>query len=252
MNGIEKLKIVVVTGSDFLNNTFKNFLTNQVCDVYLCADGLQCIKLAAEKTPSLIFIDMGLGGFNSVDTLKVLHALHLSQSIPVVIMIVHSQNLLLAEVIDLGISTILYKPFVRQDVLNVVDTLIGEKIRRQTEKLPVFDAVRINAGFQKTASALKMEKINKIKNLRLFLQSIPEKRQDILNFVACNDDVSLAKLYNELKNVGSSIGYVRLSLVSDFLSKKLANEPASIDWKEVDRYSQEILSLFDQIQIQIQ
>lgn len=247
MNNSGKLAILIVTNSNFLNDTFKKFLNNRVIDVYCCNGGLQCIKHAVEKSPTMIFIDVNLDGFSSVDTLKVLHALKVITRIPTVLMLSYSQNTVLSGMIDLGISTLLYKPFNRNEVLNVVNNLLGEEIRKKTEALPVMEAVIVNAELNKTSTASKFEQMNKIKTLKTFLNNIPGIKKEIITNISLKNIDGYVKLIKDIKPYGNNIGYPRLTLICDFLEKRLSNSFSINDWDEIDKYSHEVISLFDLI-----
>lgn len=247
MNKSDKLKIVVVTGSDFLNETFKKFLTNRVIEVYCCPDGLQCIKHSVESSPSLIFIDVNLNGFHCIDTLKVLNSFNILKQVPTVIMLSPAQNNILPEFIDMGISTLLYKPFNRIEVLNLVNGLISEEIKKKTDALPVMEAVVVNAEMNKTNSSAKAEQMNKILMLKAFSQNVKTWEKNLLLLRASKDSEGFVRKLTIIKEAANGIGYPRVLLICDYLIKKFAYSSEPYDWKEITKYTDEMISLFSQI-----
>ncbi|MGE5456857.1 MAG: response regulator [Methanococcaceae archaeon] len=248
MTANEKIEIDVVTNSDFLNDNFRRSLTNSICDVQCFSDGLHCIKNAVEKNSSLIFLDMSLVGFHSLDTLKVLHSLKISSMVPIVIMVLNTQNSIVAESIDLGISTVLYKPFGKDDLLKIVNDLIGDKIKEKTEKLSAMEAIKVHTELKKKNISAIEEKMTNMKLLKNFHQILKLRKQEIISSLENKGHKELHQIFNEISPVAAKTGNPRLSLLCDFMEKKLNCQPDDIDWNDVTRYTHEVITLIDQIQ----
>ena len=245
----ERLKILVVDDSDFLREAIKKFLEDYECDVIVSPDGLGGIQSIVELKPALIFLDLLLPTINGIDLLKVIKMFDESKNIPVIVITGSKDKFLIDQCVALGVQKILNKPLTRKIIFNAVEEVMGDRIlsRVKLKKL---------IGEQEKDKKQEMEKeirrpINphqlKRELVRFFVKTVPKKKNDILSALEVRNEIMLRNTIHELKGAGSTIGYPRLTLVGDYLERKIKDQMDDDQWREVEIFTMEILSILELI-----
>lgn len=95
------------------------------CSFFEASNGLEVIEQLKELTPDLLITDINMPKCNGIDLVKRVKANPKLSTIPVIIMSsagnVEQRN----ELEELGVSSILSKPFTPPDVINIASGLLG-------------------------------------------------------------------------------------------------------------------------------
>jgi len=247
----ERLKILIVDDSDFLREAIKKFLEDYECDVLVSPDGVGGIQSIIEMKPGLILLDLLLPTINGIDLLKVMKIFEESKHIPVIIITGSKDKFLIDQCTALGVQKILFKPLTRKAIFNAVEEVMGDRIlsRAQLKKL-IGDKDQdkdkktdMEREFRRpiNSHALRRELV------RFFIKTIPKKRTDILSALEVKNEVMLRNIIHELKGTGSTIGYPRLTLVGEYLEPRINERMTEDQWREVEIFTMEILSILELI-----
>lgn len=242
------LKILVVDDSDFLREAIKKFLQDYDCEVLVSVDGVTGIQTIVESKPDLIFLDLLLPTINGIDLIKVIRMFEETKYIPIVVITGSKDTYLINQCHELGVKKVLHKPLTRKDIFNAVEEVTGDNIlsRIKLKKL---------IGEQQKKEepiALLRRPINdnqmRRELLRFFVKGIPKRKIDILSALEVKNEVMLKNLMHELKGAGSTIGYPRLTLLGDFIERKIQPQMNEDQWREIEIYVLEVLTMLDLIQ----
>ncbi|MFA6028058.1 MAG: response regulator [Patescibacteria group bacterium] len=96
----EKLKILLVEDDAFLARMYQSKLENQNFTVYAAGDGAEGIKLAQEKAPDVVLLDILLPKVDGWGVLKALKKEEKTKNIPVILL----TNLGQKEDVDKGLA----------------------------------------------------------------------------------------------------------------------------------------------------
>ncbi len=244
----ERIRILIVDDSDFLREAIKKFLEDYECDVLVSADGVAGIQTIVEMKPNLIFLDLLLPTINGIDLLKVIKMFDETKNIPVIVITASKDSYLIDQCVELGVQKILNKPLTRKGIFNAVEEVVGDQIlsRVKLKKL---------TGTQEKRKDIDKEMIRplnptQIKRdlLRFFVKTIDKKKSEIFSSLEVKNEIMLRNMMHELKGTGAMIGYPRLSLIGEHLERKIKDKMNSNEWREVEIFALEALSLLDLIQ----
>ncbi len=244
----DKIKILVIDDSDFLREAIKKFLEDYECDVIVSVDGVSGIQAIVESKPGLIFLDLLLPTINGIDLLRVIKMFDESKNIPVIVITGSNDSYLIDQCNELGVQKILTKPLTRKVIFNAVEEVIGDQILSRVKfKKYVGEKERKK---EQEKEFLRPVTTSQIKRdlLRFFVKTIDQKKSDIFSALEAKNEVMLRNIMHELRGTGSTIGYPRLTLLGEHLEKRLKIRMASYEWREVEIFTMEVLSMLDLIQ----
>lgn len=238
---MEKLKILVIDDSEFLRNAMKKFFDNYDIDVSICGSGLEGIKSASQIRPDIIFLDLMMPNFSGLDVLKILKALDTTRNIPIVLITAHNKEDMIEEARKLGISKLILKPLKRSDVFRVMDELLGgqtlsnqklAKLFQKDKETDVQDDDEHNAEI-------------KSKLLKVFLKSADLQIRDIRSAIDVKNQFMLKTVVHDLRGQGSSIGYNRLTMLSEYIETMIDKQGENLNWEEVSTFTGKIINQID-------
>jgi HPt (histidine-containing phosphotransfer) domain-containing protein len=83
--------------------------------------------------------------------------------------------------------------------------------------------------------------------VKLFIKTVDRKKSDILSALEVKNENMLRGIMHELKGSGSTIGYPRLTLLGEHLERKIKPKMNETEWREVEIFTMEVLSILDLI-----
>ncbi len=101
-------RVLVVDDDDLVRQTFRDSLEVIGCQVWLAADGDECLALAERETFDLIFLDLVMPGKDGVDVLSALRGRGCKTH--VVLITAYPESDLLEEALKHGSITLVRKP----------------------------------------------------------------------------------------------------------------------------------------------
>ena len=102
-------KILFIEDESAIHKTFSDALTKEDYEITSALDGEIGLRLAKEKKPDLILLDLVLPKLNGFEVLKALKADEATKAIPVIVLTNLEQMEDIQRVIDLGARTYLVK-----------------------------------------------------------------------------------------------------------------------------------------------
>ncbi len=244
----EQIKILVIDDSDFLREAIKKFLEDYECDVLVSSDGVTGIQAIVETKPNLIFLDLLLPTINGIDLLKVVKMFDEIKDIPIILMTGSKDTYLINQCLELGVRKVLTKPLTRKAIFNAVEEVIGDKILSRVKLKKLIGEPDKKKESEK--ELIRPVNPSQIKRdlVRFFIKTIERKKSDIIASLEVKNEIMLRNIMHELKGTGSTIGYPRLTLLGEHLERKIKDKMNENEWREVEIFTMEVLSILDLIQ----
>jgi CheY-like chemotaxis protein/HPt (histidine-containing phosphotransfer) domain-containing protein len=245
----ERARILVIDDSDFLREAIKKFLEDYECDVLVSADGVNGIQTIVETKPNLIFLDLILPTINGIDLLKVIKMFDDIKDIPVIVMTGSKDTYLINQCIELGVQKILNKPLTRKGIFNAVEEVLGDKILSRVKFKKLIGEPEKRKEVEKDKEFIRPVNPSQMRRdlVKIFMKTIDRKKTDILSSLEVKNEIMLRNIMHELKGAGSTIGYPRLTLIGEHLERKIKPKMDSTEWREVEIFTMEVLSILDLI-----
>ena len=114
-------KILFIEDEAAIHKTFSDALAKEDYEITSALDGAIGLRLAKEKKPDLILLDLVLPKMNGFEVLKALKADEATKAIPVIVLTNLEQMEDIQKAIDLGARTYLVKS--NYDLAEVVDMI---------------------------------------------------------------------------------------------------------------------------------
>jgi CheY-like chemotaxis protein len=198
----EKSRVLIVDDDTSLCRTLALILTRKGHEAVTVEDGARAVAAAGEGPFDLILIDVLMPGMNGVDTLRELKAV--APQARMVMMTGYAVAGLVTEAIKAGVDGVLYKPF---DVEIVLDMLMTEDVLRLYQGYltnvwqritPILGARTAQGVFSGTVTRYIQQKAPLLAGV-----TVSEAGFDLdgLQYLAANDDDSLADLRNQLRGL---------------------------------------------------
>ena len=244
----DSIKILVIDDSDFLREAIKKFLEDYECDVLVSSDGVSGIQAIVETKPNLIFLDLLLPTINGIDLLKVIKMFDELKDIPIILMTGSKDTYLINQCLELGVQKVLTKPLTRKAIFNAVEDVIGDKILSRVKLKKLIGEPDKKKESEK--ELIRPVNPSQIKRdlVRFFVKTIDRKKSDIVSALEVKNEIMLRNIMHELKGTGSTIGYPRLTLLGEHLERKIKDKMNEDEWREVEIFTMEALSILDLIQ----
>lgn len=121
-------KTVLIADDDAKNRKlFKVALRNSDCETIEAENGEQCVKLAKEKLPDLILMDIQMPVMDGITALKLLASDPATSKIPVIAVTSYAMKGDRERFINEGFNDYISKPIDIKEFLKTVDKAMGEK-----------------------------------------------------------------------------------------------------------------------------
>ena len=235
-----KLKLLVVDDSETVREILRKFFEDYSFEVVTCSNGLAGIKQAIEQKPNIIFLDIIMPNFNGIEMLKVIKTLEETKNIPVIVITANNDKINVLASVEAGAEKVIAKPLSKNNIVKAIESILGkdylinlklqlleENKDKEVDKEPDIESVEMKRHL-----------------IQMFLKTLSFRKSDILSALEARNEMMLKSLMHDLRGVGTSIGYPKLTLIGEYLESELAKE--NINWKIVDEYS---LKAIDQLNI---
>ena len=122
-----KARILAVDDEEQIRNIIKHALSDYAYEIFLASDGAEALETVEEVSPDVILLDIQMPGMNGIEVTKVLKQNDKTKIIPVVIFSgVHDVEYRI-EALEAGADDFLSKPFIIQELITRVKTLVQVK-----------------------------------------------------------------------------------------------------------------------------
>ena len=128
MSDQEKLPLVLVADDDPLIRELIQFrLERSGYEVVVAEDGDQALKIARERSPDLVVLDVMMPGLNGYEVTRSLRADVETKRILVILLTARVQEADVAQGFDAGADDYLTKPFSPQELRARVQAILGRR-----------------------------------------------------------------------------------------------------------------------------
>jgi DNA-binding response OmpR family regulator len=124
-------KILVADDEQEIRNLLDHFLKGQGYEVILASDGNEALKLASEKNPQVIILDIKMPGLDGLEVCKRLREKEQTKIIPVIVITGFEDNKM--EALNIGADDFVNKPFDMAEISSRVKSAL--RIRHLTNEL---------------------------------------------------------------------------------------------------------------------
>lgn len=124
-------KILVADDEQEIRNLLDHFLKGQGYEVILASDGNEALKLASEKNPQVIILDIKMPGLDGLEVCKRLKEKEQTKLIPVIVITGFEDNKM--EALNIGADDFVNKPFDMAEISSRVKSAL--QIRHLTNEL---------------------------------------------------------------------------------------------------------------------
>lgn len=239
------MKVLIVDDSDIIRKVMKTFFEDFSIEVSTCNNGLLGIKKTMEEKPDFVFLDINMPGMNGIDTLKVVKSIEQTKHIPIVVITSLNNQKDVTDLLNLGAAKVLFKPLKKKEIVMTFEDIWGEKVLSEMKLKKLF-------GEEKEKEKKELEEDAEIEirtsMVRLFLKTAELRKRDIQNFLEVGNYLQLKYVVHDLRGVGGTIGYPRITLLSEHVENLLSKGEGSFSKSEVEAYCGKILELINQIQ----
>ena len=119
------LSVLVVDDDPMVRDLMCQWLRNAGCDVDLASDGHQVLDMVKASRYDIVFLDLMMPGMNGVDALREIKGY--SEDINVVIVTSYFDGSMMQQALDLGPTTMIKKPVVKETLLALVKSFPERK-----------------------------------------------------------------------------------------------------------------------------
>lgn len=118
-------KILIIEDSDSFGALLKSQLQKAGFDTLLVPDAMLGIKQTGQWKPDLVLLDLMLPAGGGVAVLRSIRQSVYTKTTPVLILTGSTDMALRKQILDLGVQTILQKPYKLDDLLSLIHNTLG-------------------------------------------------------------------------------------------------------------------------------
>ncbi len=124
---VKPLRILLVDDSNNMQNLVAEFLKKENHKIFVADNGQVGLDLAQECRPDMILMDINMPVMDGIETINHLRELPGFEKLPVVAFTAHDMKDSGEELLRLGFTRYLNKPFCKQDLLHTIHTCLPSK-----------------------------------------------------------------------------------------------------------------------------
>lgn len=223
----------------------KTFFEDFNIEVVTCNNGLLGIKNTLEEKPDFVFLDLNMPGMNGYDTLKVIKSMEQTKQIPVVVITSLNNQKDIDDLMAMGAAKVLFKPLKKKEIIQTFEEIWGEKVLSEMKAKKLFGDEKDRKESEQLSERSEIE--IRVSMVKLFLRTADLRKNDIINFLELGNYLQLRHMVHELRGIGGTIGYSRLTLLSEHVENMLARPESTLKKSELQEFCEKIVSLIDQI-----
>lgn len=234
-----KLKLLVVDDSETVREILRKFFEDYSFEVVTCNNGLAGIKQAIEQKPDIIFLDIFMPNFNGIEMLKVIKTLEETKNIPVIVITANNDKINVLASVEAGAEKVIAKPLSKNNIVKAIESILGKDYLSNLKLMQLEENKDKEIDKEPDIESVEMKR----HLIQMFLKTLSFRKSDILSALEARNELMLKGLMHDLRGVGTSIGYPKLTLIGEYLESELSKE--RISWKIVDEYSLKAIDLLN-------
>lgn len=238
------MKVLIVDDSDIIRKVMKTFFEDFNIEVITCNNGLLGIKKTTEENPDLIFLDINMPGMNGYDTLKVIKTMEQTKNIPVVVITSLNIQKDIDDLMSMEASRVIFKPLKKEEIMEVFEDILGNNVLLEMKVEKLFDEEKNRESVKLSGNT---EHEIRVEMVKLFNRTANLRKQDIRNLLKAGDYLQLRHTIHDLRGIGSTIGYPRLTHLSEQVENMLTSPLGTFTKSELHESCWKIIFLIDKI-----
>jgi twitching motility two-component system response regulator PilG len=123
------LKVLVIDDSKTIRRTAETLLTKEGCEVFTAVDGFDALSKIADHQPDIVFVDIMMPRLDGYQTCSLIKHNKVFRSIPVIMLSSKDGLFDRARGRIVGSEHYLTKPFTKDELLNAIETHVGQPVR---------------------------------------------------------------------------------------------------------------------------
>jgi DNA-binding response OmpR family regulator len=227
-------KVLIVDDSEIILNSLKRYLEDYNFRVYTSQDGLDGIKITAEKRPDIIFLDLMMPNFDGIKMLQVKNVLSDIKNIPVVVISGNTMHSNVMAAMEAGAIKVISKPIDNNEVKKIINEILdGDYFSEPSKSFVSFSKQKeIEEGL-----------------LKIFLEKFPEQKHRIAAALRKRDAETMKDVIHEIKGAGTTIGHPEITSMAKEIMKREFIQPA--DWVFAEIKTSQIFRVIEELKRQL-
>lgn len=127
MNNFEK-KILLIDDNELNKNLVSDILEGSICQLTYCIDPREGLRSLMVRQPDLLLLDLDMPDINGIDILKQIRSMSSTRKLPVFMFTGHSAREIVDQILDLGVTDYIIKPFEAIDLISKLNKFFGQNI----------------------------------------------------------------------------------------------------------------------------
>ena len=169
--------LIIEDNEDIVTFLADNILHPHGYDTLVALDGQEGLRRAVEDNPDLILLDLNLPRMTGLEILKALQKR--GSGVPVILMTFYGSEEIAVDAFRLGVKNYIVKPFKSQEVLEAVESALGESRLRNEKKLLTEQLMQTNRQLEQRVRDLTMvyeitQAMTKLMDLETLLSRLVE------------------------------------------------------------------------------
>jgi twitching motility two-component system response regulator PilG len=123
------LKVLVIDDSKTIRRTAETLLAKEGCEVFTAVDGFDALSKIADHQPDIVFVDIMMPRLDGYQTCSLIKHNKVFRSIPVIMLSSKDGLFDRARGRIVGSEHYLTKPFTKDELLNAIETHVGQPAR---------------------------------------------------------------------------------------------------------------------------
>ena len=127
MNDFDK-KILLIDDNVLNKELVSDILEGSICQLMHCIDPRAGLRELMIHKPDLILLDLDMPEVNGLEVLKQIRSMRGTQNLPVFMFTGHSAREIVDQILKLGVSDYIIKPFEALDLITKLNRFFGRNI----------------------------------------------------------------------------------------------------------------------------
>jgi DNA-binding response OmpR family regulator len=123
---MEKKKILIVDDDPGILTMLKLMLRLEGYEALVCGEAVDVLDRIRRDKPDLVFLDAKMPRLDGIEVLNLIKSKDLPKKPPVIVLTGNVDETYTQQAIKAGASSVLIKPFTKEDLLERLQTLLGK------------------------------------------------------------------------------------------------------------------------------
>ena len=121
-----KKKILIVDDDPSILTMLKLMLRLEGYEAVVCSEAVDVLDRISSENPDLVFLDAKMPRLDGIEVLNLIKSKNLPKKPPIILLTGNVDETYSQQAVKAGASTVLIKPFTKEDLLERLQTLLGK------------------------------------------------------------------------------------------------------------------------------